>query len=62
MRGAAGGTEARAGWGRGSERVRAPRTWSLGNVTPFGEIEILKGVKVKEFASLMLDGSGKVLL
>jgi len=23
----------RAGWGRGSERVRAPRTWSLGNVT-----------------------------
>ena len=33
VRGAAGGMEARAGWGRGSERVRAPRTWSLGNVT-----------------------------
>ena len=33
VRGAAGGTEARAGWGRGSERVRAPQTWSLGNVT-----------------------------
>ena len=31
--GAAGGAEERAGWGRGSERVRAPRTWSLGNVT-----------------------------
>ena len=28
-----GGAEARAGWGRGSERVRAPQTWSLGNVT-----------------------------
>ena len=31
--GADGGAEERAGWGRGSERVRAPRTWSLGNVT-----------------------------
>ena len=31
--GAAGGAEARAGWGRGSEHVHAPRTWSLGNVT-----------------------------
>ena len=25
--------EERAGWGRGSERVRTPRTWCLGNVT-----------------------------
>ena len=33
VRGVAGGTEVRAGWGRGSERVRAPQTWSLGNVT-----------------------------
>ena len=33
VRGAAGGAEERAGWGRGSERVRVPRTWSLGNVT-----------------------------
>ena len=29
---------------------------------PFGEIEILKGVRVEEVASLKLDGSGKVLL
>ena len=33
VRGTAGGTEARAGSGRGSKRVRTPRTWSLGNVT-----------------------------
>ena len=33
VQGAAGGAEARAGWGRGSERVHALRTWSLGNVT-----------------------------
>ena len=31
--GATGGAEARAGWGRGSERESAPRTWSLVNLT-----------------------------
>lgn len=29
---------------------------------PFSETEILKGVRVEEFASFKLDGSGKVLL
>ena len=31
VQGEAGGTEARAGWGALSERVYAPRTWSLGD-------------------------------
>ena len=31
VRGTAGGTEVRAGWGAASERVYAPRTWCLGD-------------------------------